>query len=440
MIKLRSFILGMSAALVAPGALAAGFQLNEFGVAAQGRANAGEPAMADSAAAIARNSAAMGNFDKAAISLSYHYIDPKINVKGTNTSAAGPVDANKKGIAPSASVPNFYYVQPLNDQVAVGLSLNSYFGLSTDYGSAFAGSEHAHKTSVKTYYLTPHVSIKPIESLSIGLGISYIYGEGRIKNTASAGAAANISGALGAPGAVAPGTTLMDLDGDGDAFGYTVGLLWNADENTRIGFSYRSAVDLELSGKVSKFVTPANNVELNTPVAGPEVLRSKGKLTLKLPDVYELGVAHDFGKKFTVMAGLQKTGWHRFKALEGDIKGFNQKQHLKTEKWRDAYRFSLGGEWHIVDAFTMRAGWGYDESPVESEYRSLSIPDADRNWWTLGSTVGFGEKGGSLDLAITYLNGKKVKVNEPSDAGTVFNGKLSKTDAFIYSIGYNVSF
>lgn len=446
MTKLRSFILGASALLAAPGALAAGFQLNEFGAAAQGRANAGEPAMADTAAAIARNSAVMGNFDKAAISLTYHYIDPKINVKGENTSAVGTVDANKKNIAPSASVPNFYYVQPLNDRVAVGLSLNSYFGLSTYYGSSYAASEHAQKTSVKTYYLTPHVSFKPTESLSVGVGISYIYGEGRIKNTASPLAANAISRGLqdhGIPAQVSAGTTLMDLDGDGDAFGYTIGLLWNADENTRVGFSYRSAVDLELSGKVSKFVSMANNGELNSPLAPPEftkVLKTKGKLTLNLPDVYELGVAHDFGEKFTLMAGLQKTGWHRFKALEGDIKGFNTKQHLKTEKWRDAYRVSLGGEWHINQAFTWRLGYGYDESPVESEYRSLSIPDASRNWYTTGASIGFGEQGGSLDLAVTYLNGKKVKVNEASDAVTQFTGKLSKTDAFIYSIGYNVSF
>lgn len=417
MIKLRSFVLGMSAVFITPAVWAAGFQLNEFGVAAQGRANAGEAAMADTAAAIAKNSAAMGNFDKASITLAYHYIDPKINVKGNNS---GAMDASKKDIAPSASVPGFYYVNPLNDKVAVGLSLNSYFGLATKYGNGYAASELANETSVKTYYLTPHISIKPIESLSIGLGVSYIYGEGKIKNTASP--------VVTTGGGPQVGTPLLDLDGDGDAFGYTIGLLWNASDDTRVGFSYRSAVDLKLSGKVKMF----------NPQAG-RVMNTKGKLTLNLPDVYELGVAHDFSDKFTAMLGLQKTGWHKFKALEGDIKGLPAKKLLKEENWRDAYRVSVGAEWHVMDILSLRGGVAYDESPVENEYRTLSIPDANRTWLTGGATVNFGDAG-SLDLAITYLHGGKVGVNETSEAGTTFKGRLSRTDAFIYSVGYNISF
>src|SRR5690554_2807893 len=321
--KMRSVIFGLGAVLAVPSAWAAGFQLGEFGVAAQGRASAGETAMADTAAALARNSAVMGNFEKSSISVVYHYIDPEVDVKGTVAGA----DASKKDIAPSAHIPGFYYIQPIDDQWSVGVSLNSYFGLSTEYGDNFGGSEFANETSVKTYYLTPHVSFKPTESLSLGLGLSYIYGEGKIKNT--------IPMAAGPSG----GTTLLNVDGDGDAFGYTVDLMWNADENTRVGFSYRSRVDLKLKGDVTMLSKPG---------------ATKGELTLRLPEVYELGVAHDLNDTFTLMGGLQKTGWHRFKELKADIKGYG-KEVLKEENWRDAYRISAGAEWHAIDALTLRA-------------------------------------------------------------------------------------
>lgn len=418
MIKTRSLAFGLGVLMATSGAWAAGFQLNEFGAAAQGRANAGEPAMTDTAAALARNSAVMNSFDKASISIAYHYINPEVDVKGKQMQTG--IDAGKKDIAPSASVPSFHYIQPINEWVAVGLSLNSYFGLSTKYGDSYQGSEFANETSIKTYYLTPHVSFKVTDSLSLGLGVSYIYGEGVIKNTASASTQIVAAGAP-TPVNIPAGTTLLDLDGDGDAVGYTLGLLWHADEYTRIGFSYRSKVDLKLDGKVQM-----------------GALSSKGKLTLNLPDVYELGVAHDFGDRFTAMAGLQKTGWHTFRELKGDIKGVGKTQ-FKEEKWRDAYRLSVGGEWHVIDMLTLRAGVGYDESPVESEYRSLSIPDANRKWFTLGASTYFAEAG-SLDLAVSYLKGGKVDVNETSAIGTKFAGSLSKTDAFIYSVAYNISF
>lgn len=417
--KMRSVIFGLGAVLAVPSAWAAGFQLGEFGVAAQGRASAGETAMADTAAALARNSAVMGNFEKSSISVVYHYIDPEVDVKGT-VAGGTPLaaDASKKDIAPSAHIPGLYYIQPINDQWAVGVSLNSYFGLSTDYGDNFGGSEFANETSVKTYYLTPHVSFKPTESLSLGLGLSYIYGEGKIKNTSP-----DVM-VLGA--GIPKGTTLLDVDGDGDAFGYTVGLLWNADENTRVGFSYRSRVDLKLKGDVAKF-------------NGLTVVNQKGELTLNLPEVYELGVAHDLNKQFTLMGGLQKTGWHRFKELKGKSNG--QVVFQKDEKWRDAYRVSAGAEWHVIEMLTLRGGIAYDESPVESDYRSLSIPDASRKWLTLGGSLHLGA-GGSIDAAFSYLKGSKVAVNEESQVAPAFGfkGGLSKSDAFIYSIGYNVSF
>ncbi len=430
--KLRSVIFGLGAVLTVPAASAAGFQLGEFSAAAQGRANAGETAMTDTAASLARNSAVMGNFEGSSISIVYHYINPEVDVKGKLNNGT---DASKKDIAPTAHIPGFYYIQGIDDKWAVGLSLNSHFGLATDYGNSYGGSEFANETSIKTYYLTPHVSFKPIESLTLGLGLSYIHGEGKIKNTAPNNFQAPIEvGGNIVQVPISQGSTIVDVEGDGDAFGYTVGLLWNADENTRVGFSYRSRVDLKLKGDVTKLGTA----------------KQKGELTLNLPEVYELGVAHDLNDTFTLMGGLQKTGWHRFKELKG--KSHGQVVFQKDENWRDAYRISAGAEWHVIEMLTLRGGIAYDESPVENDDRSLSIPDAARKWFTLGATLDLG-KGGSIDAAFAYLKGSKVSVNETSlaefdpsglhpssTADYNFKGGLSKTDAFIYSIGYNISF
>jgi len=419
--KMRSVIFGLGAVLAVPSAWAAGFQLNEFSAAAQGRANAGETAMTDTAASLARNSAVMGNFEGSSISIVYHYINPEVDVKGKLNNGT---DASKKDIAPTAHIPGFYYIQGIDDKWAVGLSLNSHFGLATDYGNSYGGSEFANETSIKTYYLTPHVSFKPTESLSLGLGLSYIHGVGKIKNTGP-----NSLATLPPPVSGLAGQTLMEVEGDGDAFGYTVGLLWNADENTRVGFSYRSRVDLKLKGDIKQF-------DLMSGV----VLKNKGDLTLNLPEVYELGVAHDLNDTFTLMGGLQKTGWHRFKELKG--KSHGQVVFQKDENWRDAYRVSAGAEWHVIEMLTLRGGIAYDESPVENDDRSLSIPDAARKWFTLGATLDLG-KGGSIDAAFSYLNGNKESVNEESAISSPaldFQGGLSKTDAFIYSIGYNISF
>lgn len=419
--RTRAFIFGLSTILSAPGALAAGFQLNEFSVAAMGRANAGEPAMADTAATIARNSAAMGNFDEATVSIVYHYIDPEIDVEGTVTTPNPLISDNADAydIAPGASVPGLYYIQPINDQWAVGLSLNSYYGLSTDYGNNYSATEFAQKTSIKTYYLTPHVSFKPVDNLTLALGVSYIYGEGIIKNSATA-----INNAIAG---VPDGTTLLDLDGDGDAFGYTVGMLWNINEATRLGLRYQSRVNLDMEGDMQLFVNPPG-----------AVMNFTGVLTINLPEVYELGLVHDLSERVTLSAGLQKTGWHVFKDLTAKIDGVGSRE-LKKEDWQDAWRYSLGVDFRTTDMLTLRAGYGYDESPVKEGMRHLSIPDADRNWYTIGASFNLGASG-SIDTAFAYLDGGSAKVTESSALASNFNGKLSSTKAYIYSIGYNISF
>lgn len=409
--------LGLGSVLVAPMAFGAGFQLNEFSVTAMGRAQAGEPAMSDTAAAMARNPAAMGAFDKASVSVVYHHIDPDVDVEGQ---VNGVFNADAEDVAPSASVPGLYYIQPINEQWAVGLSLNSYFGLSTDYGSQYMASEFAEETSIKTYYLTPTVSYKPVENVTVGVGINYVYGEGKIKNSTTPAIA------LGSGGTIPAGTTALDLDGDGDAFGYHLGVQWAISDATTMGLRYQSRVNLDLDGDMILFV----------PGLGPQ--NFTGTLTMNLPEMYELGLVHQYNERLSLMAGIQKTGWHTFRTLTAKIDNAGARL-LKDEDWQDAWRYSIGAEFKALDKLTVRVGYGYDESPVKDDKRTLTIPDADRNWYSIGGSYDLDDLG-SIDVAFLYLDGNSVDVNETSAFGTTFSGELTSTGASIFSVGYNYSF
>ena len=39
--------------------------------------------------------------------------------------------------------------------------------------------------------------------------------------------------------------------------------------------------------------------------------------------------------------------------------------------WKDTWFYSIGGEWDFSDAFTFRAGVGFDETPTSDEHRIL---------------------------------------------------------------------
>ena len=85
---------------------------------------------------------------------------------------------------------------------------------------------------------------------------------------------------------------------------------------------------------------------------------------------------------------------------------------------------------------TLRAGVAYDESPVDEEYRSLSIPDSDRIWYSLGANIALSDQM-DMDLAYTHVDGEKVDVTEVSSVGTTFDG-TSEGNADIVALQLNI--
>lgn len=440
-----SRMIAAACAMTAPLSFSAGFMLNEQSVSTLARGLAGRGVSADNAADIAHNPATTSLFSGQAISIPLHYVDPNINVKGQHSSSVTVLNtktfevisrdttelgsANQDDVAGSEFIPNFYYVLPIDDQFSFGLSLNSHFGMSTEYKSDFSASEMANKTGIKTIYVTPSFAWKINDMFSLGIGLSYIYGSGEIKNKAPFDLSADVT----------KGSPLLDIDGDGSAFGWSVGGLWNISDDQRLGLSYRSAVDLDADADVSSV---ARGVKDGT-----------GTITFNLPDTIELAYFNQLNETWAVAAGVQWINWSRFKDLTIDIDGDPQGSYtFKTENWKDSYRFSIGGDYRLNKLVNFHAGYAFDKSPVKSEYRTLTIPDADRNWFTIGATLDF-ETAGIVDLAFAYIKGDKVKVNEEQTLGsrdvapdtiavssTDFKGELSKVDAMIFSIGYSYNF
>ncbi|CAA0121954.1 Long-chain fatty acid transport protein [BD1-7 clade bacterium] len=428
--------IAVASMVTSPLAYSAGFQLNEHSISGLGRAYAGEAAAADNAAVLARNPAAMAVFKKQQVSITGHYIVPDINVEGTNT-VINPLvpangtefDASADDVAPNAFVPGLYYVLPINDEWHFGVAANSYFGLSSDYPDSYGGGEFAGHTSVETIYISPSVSYTFNNVFSLGLSVSYIYGKGEIENKASqAFNAAN-------PGAPV-GTTLLDVSGSGSGFGWSVGGLWQIDESSRLGLSYRGATDLTVDADVDAV---ARNVK-----------NGKGEITFNLPGIAEIGYFNQINDNWSVAAGVQWIQWSRFEDLTVDIEtGSVGEYTFKEENWKDTWRYSAGADYSFNEMVTIRAGYAYDESPVRPDYRTLTIPDAARNWVSVGMTLDFQETG-SLDLGFSYLFGaSKPRITEETStvhpqAGeiglTEFNGQLTSVSAFIFGAGYNIKF
>lgn len=454
-------------ATLSTGAMGAGFQLAEHSASGLGRAFAGEGAVADNASVIARNPAAMALFKTVSISGGLSYVDPNINIEGTNTfmTAQGPqtVAANADDVAPTAIIPNGYIIVPINDQWAFGLALNSHFGLKTDYPTDFAASEAAGVADIATYNINPQVSYRVNDMLTLGAGISVIYGHAEFGVTNSAASQANIGGgiyqntyaalvaagmdpaaaaaqAAQVAGAATPavGTPLAHVEGDGWTWAYNLGAMFELSDSTRIGLTYRSEIDMEFEGDLEGW----SPTKLNPGAMPPDFdgsYTSTGVAQTDLPSMLELSLHTYLSDSISMQASWQRIGWSSFETLEVQLDNGDPNLVLAKNYWKDTNRYAVGFGYDLNDAITFRVGYALDESPVSDTYRNLSIPDAERTWVTAGMTWKM-SPAASMDVGFARITGDDATINYTSSAQTVFNGNIAKGDANIAAISFNYEF
>ncbi|MBP6791286.1 MULTISPECIES: outer membrane protein transport protein [Aeromonas] len=421
----KKSLIAAAVTLASTQTFAAAFQLNEHSASGLGRAYAGEAAIADNAAVLSRNPAAMTTFDKMALSVSGTYIKPDVDVAGDIY--AGPTKlapSSESDIAPDAFVPATYFIQPLNDQWAWGIGLFSNYGLSTEYSKTFAAGAGAGDTELLTFNINPNIAYRINSSFSVGAGINAVY------------AAAELNRYAGALSAAIPGansdTRLAHLKGDTWGFGWNVGTLYEINENNRLALTYRSQVDLSFDGDFQG-ATSLNRVV-------------DGNLKLDLPAQAEFAGYHRLNQQFAVHYSVNWTDWSAFQELKATSSGCNMPGQPgvclnKPEKFKDSTRYSLGGTWYVNPSWEARIGFAYDNTPIEPEYRSLSIPDSDRVWYSAGATYHI-DKDMSVDFGMAYLDGKEVDVNEglrSHDDGLRWKG-TSHGNALLASAQFNMKF
>lgn len=429
--------LAAAVAIISSNVYAAGFQLNEFSAAGLGRAYSGEGAMADTAASASRNPATMMMFDRPSLTAGAVFIDPDVNITGTSPSGRS-LDA--KNIAPTAWVPNLHYIQPLNDQWAVGASVTSNYGLATEYNEGYTAGSVGGTTDLTTANINLSAAYRLNKHFSFGLGFDAVYAKAKIDRYAGdlplliAGSGQLPPALAGQVAKIPADTQISHLEGNKWGYGWNAGVLYEVDENNRYGFTYRSEVKIDFDGDYRSSLPSAFNPllgKLGLPM-GTDGNNVPGSLTLNLPEMWEISGYNKVAPQWAIHYSMAYTSWSQFQELKATDSNGNT-LFQKHEGFRDAYRIALGTTYFYDDNWTFRTGIAFDDSPVPAENRSISIPDQDRTWISAGTTYAF-NKDASIDVGVSYMHGQKVTINE---GPYTFE---SKGSAWLYGAGFNYRF
>ena len=94
-------------------------------------------------------------------------------------------------------------------------------------------------------------------------------------------------------------------------------------------------------------------------------------------------------------------------------------------EYKDSWFVSVGGEYAYNQKLTLRAGLGYEKSPITDAERTPRLPDSDRVWASMGFTYVYSDKL-SFDAAYTHVFFKDANINITAASGNPwFNGTIN---------------
>jgi long-chain fatty acid transport protein len=491
------------AAVVTPATvMASGYKLNEQSAAGMGTAHAGRAAMAEDASVVFYNPAAMTELDRAQITGGFTYISgdgeftgDAEDVQGSLITGAADNDAYSNGgdFLGEAFIPFFYYVRPINDKISVGLGIYAPFGTNTDYNDTFVGGGFADETSLTSLEIQPSIAYKINDQLSIGVGLDIVYVEGLLSKqvdavpysaTAAAGYKAtyegNIAGgatdaqATAAAEAAVGGLTAdspllndgfenhFEVSGDDWGYGFNLGAFYKLSDATTLGLTYRSEIEITLEGDSTfdkEFVY--YNAGTSSVESFGNVRPQASEVPITTPASATFAVTHQVTDKLLLQAGTTWTGWSSFKSFDiiatentADVTAADISDISKLgdgyighidESWTDVWAVALGGTYQLNNNLALRAGYAYDQSPVDDEHRTARVPSSDRQWLTLGAGYVV-DQNLSIDVAAGYLFMYAMDVNEVNkEVDNTTKGDASLTgeyeiDVFALSAQVNYKF
>ena len=346
---------------------AAGFALAEQSGSGLGNAYAGAAAIAEDASTIFSNPAGMTYIEGTQAAGALHLIKPNAEFNNDGNSVRGtarPLGGEGGNAGDLAFVPNTYFLTPINDRVKFGLGISVPFGLKTEYDKEWLGRFQGIKSELKTVNINPSLAFKVNDRLSLGFGVSAMWAQAELTNAINFGRFGEGKGTV---------------KGDDWGFGYNLGAIYQATNDTRLGIAYRSKVEQHLEGKV-KFQRPAG-------LPGAFVAATANgdvKADVTLPETLSMSIFSRLNATWDVMADATWTRWSQFEELA--IYRANGALLTKTpENWDNTMRYSVAVNYHYSDTIKLRAGLAYDEGAASTAFRTVRIPDNDRKWLTFGA-------------------------------------------------------
>lgn len=431
------------AALATP-ALAGGFNLDHQNAAALGAAFAGAEAAPADAGYAAHNPAALAGLGRGEVSATITGVWPSAGYSNAEATLLGVAPASGAtsgdGVTKSAAVPNLSIGAPVTDRLSLGLAANATFGLKTEFAGDSVIRYQGQRSELTVIEVTPMAAYELTPSLRFGAGLRIQHMDLFLTSAIDAG---GIATAFSIPGFAPGGDDLAASFSVKDiAIGYSVGLQADLTPRLHAGFAYLSKIDHALEGEARFDLTSSAAAQVLNGAAGL-FAADRFSTDFATPATASLGLRYDAIDGLTLLASARMMFWSSFDVVTLAFNDGVTPNETLTQNWKDSVLLSAGAEYAAGESTILRAGFMFDESPVNAEFASPRIADSDRYWFAAGLTQDFGDRF-SADVGLAYALFEDRAINLDGAAPeNLFRGALTanfEAEAFAASLRLRYKF
>ncbi len=367
-----------SALVLAETASGAGFGLYE-GSARGNVTPAALAAKGGEASALYQNPAAITAVGGTQAQVGLTAIVPTADV--TTTSPYSGAHARSYGDGKVWPIPHVYLTTQLDDEFWFGFGVGTRFGLGAEFEQKWPGRYGSYKAEILSFDLMPTLAWKATDRLSLALGISVRYFDIELAQKIDA---AGLSGLrpYNDP-SCSPFDVDQNLHGDDVKPAVDLGLTYKITDALTVGAAYHSRIKFKVEGD-AKWKKPAA-VQALAPAAWNDMGFHAYNYN---PDAFVLAFAWDVSDEVTLSAGATYTTWSLYDDLVIDLHGQMLPGVSKLQsdkKWHDTWRLSVGGDWKVSEEWTLRAGYTWDQSPINGKHVDYLVPGDNRHILAVGA-------------------------------------------------------
>jgi long-chain fatty acid transport protein len=261
----------------------------------------------------------------------------------TTSPSTGKASGSSTSLVPAA-----FYAYPLNDNIVLGTSLHGSAGLGFDLSSDWAGKYFINDADISFLNLTGSIGYKVNEKLSLGGSLVVQQFQLEINTTV-------------APVLPIGPDRSVHTEGDDVNLGYTLGLMYQFTDATRVGFHFNSKIEHDLDMSL--------NIPADIPIIGP--VSTNYVLETAQPSTFSLGVSHQLDQEWRLMGMLAYERWSEFgEMVVKPAGGGSIDANMNLE---DLFGIGIAAE-HTAPGRTTYFGATYFESAVSDENRIMAMP------------------------------------------------------------------